>query len=58
MDNIRASIQNKQMNISEPLDLLDNEYDTVVCYGGPLSYIFDRVKNAFVELIRITKPDG
>lgn len=48
----------KQMDISEPLDLLDNEFDAVVCYGGPLSYVFDKAPKAFAELIRITKPNG
>lgn len=48
----------KQMDISEPLNLLDNEFDAVVCYGGPLSYIFDKAPKALAELIRITKPNG
>lgn len=47
----------KQMDISEPLDLLDNEFDAVICYGGPLSYIFEKASEALSELIRITKPN-
>jgi len=36
----------------------DNEFDAVVCYGGPLSYVFDRREKAIRELVRVTKPGG
>jgi len=34
------------------------EFDAVVCYGGPLSYVLDRAKTAVHELSRVTKPGG
>ncbi|MBN1584082.1 MAG: methyltransferase domain-containing protein [Anaerolineae bacterium] len=34
------------------------EFDAVVCYGGPLSYVFDERDKAIGELSRVTKPGG
>ena len=31
----------------------DATFDAVVCYGGPLSYVFDRGKQALNELFRV-----
>ena len=36
----------------------DAEFDAVVCYGGPLSYVTDRRDKALAEMLRITKPGG
>lgn len=36
----------------------DAEFDVVVCYGGPLSYVFEERTRAISELLRITKPNG
>jgi len=36
----------------------DAEFDAVVCYGGPLSYVFDRAPSAVRELSRVTRPGG
>jgi SAM-dependent methyltransferase len=36
----------------------DGEFDAVVCYGGPLSYVFDQAPRAIHELSRVTKPGG
>jgi hypothetical protein len=30
----------------------------VVCYGGPLSYVFERAGDALDEMLRVTKPGG
>jgi len=35
-----------------------DEFDAVVCYGGPLSYVFDRREKAIRELVRVTRPGG
>jgi SAM-dependent methyltransferase len=36
----------------------DNEFDAVVCFGGPLSYALDRREAAMGELVRVTRPGG
>ncbi len=36
----------------------DGRFDTVVCYGGPLSYVCDLRKRAASELIRVVRPGG
>ncbi len=35
-----------------------HSFDTVVCYGGALNYLFDRAAPAMSELVRVTKPGG
>lgn len=35
-----------------------NTFDTTVCYGGVLNYVFDEVDQAISELMRVTKPEG
>ena len=36
----------------------DASFDTVVCYGGPLSYVFERRSIALAELCRVTRSSG
>lgn len=36
----------------------DEEFDTTVCYGGVLSYVYDDASKALSELKRVTKPGG
>jgi len=36
----------------------DEEFDAAVCYGGPVSYLFDRAEEGIRELMRVTKPGG
>jgi 2-polyprenyl-3-methyl-5-hydroxy-6-metoxy-1,4-benzoquinol methylase len=36
----------------------DGTFDSVVSYGGPLSYVMDRADDALQELLRVTRPDG
>jgi SAM-dependent methyltransferase len=33
-------------------------FDAVVCYGGPLSYVFERREQAVREMMRVLKPGG
>jgi SAM-dependent methyltransferase len=36
----------------------DGSFDTVVCFGGPLSYVLGDADRALAELLRVTKPGG
>lgn len=36
----------------------DGEFDAVVCYGGPLSYVLGEADRALGELLRVTRPSG
>lgn len=36
----------------------DGEFDAVVCYGGPISYVLERADDAVAELLRVTRPGG
>lgn len=39
--------------------ILDNEaFDVVVCYGGPLSYVFEKREKAVGEILRVLRPGG
>lgn len=41
------------------LEGIDNDsFDCVVCYGGPLSYVFEFVDDALEEIIRVIKKGG
>ncbi len=48
----------------ELLDIVDlsrfpgASFDVTVCYGGPLSYVFDQADTALAELLRVTRPNG
>lgn len=37
---------------------VDEEFDAVVCFGGPLSYVLGEVDTAFAELLRVTRRGG
>jgi SAM-dependent methyltransferase len=59
----RAKVKNKVRNVVEGtiVDLsriTDNEFDAVICLGGPLSHILDDQQRdkAINELIRVAKP--
>jgi SAM-dependent methyltransferase len=36
----------------------DASFDAAVCYGGPISYVFERAGDAVAELLRVTRPGG
>ncbi len=46
------------------LDVVDlsqfesSSFDVVTAYGGPLSYVFDRVDDALTQLLRVVRPGG
>ncbi|MFH1086530.1 MAG: class I SAM-dependent methyltransferase [Chloroflexota bacterium] len=55
-DRVRAWIQADMCDLKP--HLADGRFDVLVCYGGPLSYVFDRREKAISELVRVTKPGG
>jgi ubiquinone/menaquinone biosynthesis C-methylase UbiE len=36
----------------------DGEFDAVVCFGGPLSYVVERAEQGVAELARVARPGG
>ena len=51
----------KRWEIADICDLSgfkNNAYDKVVCYGGPLSYVFDQKIKALTEIKRVLKTNG
>lgn len=38
--------------------LADDSFDAVVCYGGPISYVFEQRERALAELRRVLRPGG
>ncbi len=51
-------VQRSVMDVVDLSALPTNGFDAVVCYGGALSYVFDRADTAVGELLRVTKPGG
>ncbi|MHA2308407.1 MAG: class I SAM-dependent methyltransferase, partial [Candidatus Heimdallarchaeaceae archaeon] len=51
-------IWRKQLDVTDLSEIADEEFDSSVCYGGPLSYVFDKAPQALSELLRITKTRG
>jgi ubiquinone/menaquinone biosynthesis C-methylase UbiE len=48
----------KRLDILDLEGIPDNEYDSTVVYGGPLSYVLEYVDDALDEVIRVTRPGG
>ena len=54
-----ASVERREL-----LDVCDltifeaNSFDYVICYGGPLSYVFDRASEAMAECVRVCRRGG
>lgn len=53
-----AVVGREVMDIVNLSQLPSESFDAVVCYGGPLSYVFEQVDDAIGELLRVTKPGG
>jgi SAM-dependent methyltransferase len=47
-----------EMDVCDLSRYADSTFDAVVCYGGPLSYVFERRRDALGELCRVTRPGG
>ncbi len=53
-----AVVARARLDICDLSALPDDEFDAVVCFGGPLSYVMDRADEALSELCRVTRPGG
>lgn len=47
-----------EANIADLSQIPDNTFETTLCYGGALNYLFDNVDQGIRELKRVTKPGG
>jgi SAM-dependent methyltransferase len=47
-----------ELDVCEMGIVADGGFDAVVCYGGPLSYVFEQRDEAISEILRVTRPDG
>lgn len=45
-------------DICDLSEFQSNSFDKVICYGGPLSYVFDQKIIALKEIKRVLKPNG
>ena len=48
----------RKLDILDLEGIPDNEFDSTVVFGGPLSYVLEFVDQALEEVIRVTKPGG
>jgi SAM-dependent methyltransferase len=56
---LEAAVESRQVLDIVDLDKLEDEsFDVTVCFGGPLSYVLDRVDDALAELLRVTRRGG
>lgn len=46
------------VDVMDMAALSDGSFDCVVCYGGPLSYVFEGRRQAMSECVRVTRPGG
>ncbi|HET6314121.1 MAG TPA: class I SAM-dependent methyltransferase, partial [Chloroflexia bacterium] len=53
-----AVVARQVMDVTDLSPLPSATYDSAVCYGAVLSYLFDRAGDALEELLRVTKPGG
>ena len=53
-----AVLWRRKMDIVDLSEIPDNSFDATVCYGGPLSYVFEQADKALDEVLRVTKPNG
>lgn len=53
-----AVVSREVLDIVDLSRFADASFDATVCYGGPLSYVFDQADRALEELLRVTRPGG
>ena len=54
----RAVESRELLDVCDTSRIPDDSFDSVVAFGGPLSYAFEHTDDALVGLLRITKPGG
>jgi 2-polyprenyl-3-methyl-5-hydroxy-6-metoxy-1,4-benzoquinol methylase len=47
-----------QLDVCDMRSIESESFDAVVCYGGPLSYVFDKAPAALQECVRVCKKKG
>ncbi len=47
-----------ELDICDMAAVPAESFDAVVCYGGPLSYVFEQRDQALTQCLRVTKPAG
>ena len=53
-----AVVERHLADVSDLSAFGDADYDGVVAYGGPISYVFERAPRALAEIHRVLKPGG
>jgi ubiquinone/menaquinone biosynthesis C-methylase UbiE len=51
-------VDRKIVDITDLSLFPSEQFDVVVCYGGPLSYVLERADDAVAELLRVTGREG
>jgi SAM-dependent methyltransferase len=54
----RCVLRRELLDVTDTSGYADGEFDVVLAYGGPLSYVFDRAADALRGLLRVAGPDG
>ncbi|MHC4562685.1 MAG: class I SAM-dependent methyltransferase [Planctomycetota bacterium] len=54
----RAVEQRVKLDMCDMGELAPESFDVVVCYGGPLSYVFEQRHQAVAEVVRVLRPGG
>lgn len=56
---VEAAIEDRvRLDIVDLSRFRDGEFDAVVCFGGPLSYVLGDAETALAEVLRVTRPGG
>lgn len=54
----RAVERRVKLDMCDMSELRPETFDEVVCYGGPLSYVFEQRQQAVGEAVRVLRPGG
>lgn len=51
-------VERRLLDIRDLSSVLDASFDTVVAYGGPLSYAFEQAETCLAGMLRVVRPGG